>query len=150
MAIRRTSGAPFGNSFGTKLKDPLLRQKAYKQFCAHIAKGKSKDSFYFIDGDFKCTWKTIQSYAKESPHEFPTIEREVAYAQGYGEWEAVCEESAKGENKDANTASLNMVMRNKFAWDKPEQQNSAVDSAIIDKFLDRLDVALGVSKKDSD
>lgn len=114
--------APKGNSNGLKLKDPDVRQEAYKKYCEHLAKGKSQRSFTFEKGDLTCTYKTIESYISENPVEFPPLQKEIALCKGYQRWEQVVEDSAEGKNKDANTASLQMLMRNKFDWDKQEKQ----------------------------
>lgn len=41
-----------------------------------------------------------------------------AEAERYKLWFTNVSESALGTNKDANTASLQMIMRNMFGWDK--------------------------------
>jgi hypothetical protein len=121
--------APEGNQYGVKLKDPGVRQRAFKKFCEWIAKGKSKDSFTFKEDEFKCTYKTLLKYFEDNPQEFPTIEREYAFAEGYSVWEGVVEDSATGKNKKANTASLQMLMRNKYGWDKRDPDSvDATDS----------------------
>lgn len=111
-----------GNTNGLKLKDPDVRQEAYMQYCKWLAKGKASRSFTFQKGDLKCTGKTIESYIKDNPVEFPPIHKEFSYSEGYAYWEQVVEDSAKGLNKDANTASLQMLMRNKYDWDKKEPE----------------------------
>jgi len=110
--------APKGNNFGLKLKEPDIRQEAYKKYCEHLAKGKSKRSFVFRSLDYSCHWQTLESYIKDK-EEFDPLQMEYAKCDGYAEWEQVVEDSARGINKDANTASLQMLMRNKFDWDKP-------------------------------
>lgn len=114
--------APKGNQYGVKIQDPETRQEAYKAYCEWIAKGKSPQSFTFEKEDLKCTARTLDSYAKLYPEEFLSIHREFAFCKGYSEWESIVEDSAKGLNKDANTASLQMVMRNKFKWDAKEPE----------------------------
>ncbi len=115
--------APKGNNFGQALKDPEMRQRAYKTFCEHRAKGKAIKSWYFIEGDCACTWETMQEYMKNT-EEFAPIQLKVAESEGYQLWESITEDSAKGKNKNANTASLQMVMRNKFGWDKAEENKT--------------------------
>ena len=120
MVVRKPnlSKALKGNQNGVKLKDPAVRQLAYKQYCAWLALGKSWLSFTFVHEFLMCTGETIESYIKLYPDEFPPIQKEIAFKQGYAKWEEITEDSAIGKNKDANTASLQMVMRNKFKWDK--------------------------------
>jgi hypothetical protein len=119
-------GAPEGNKSGIKLKDPEIRQLAYQQFCDHIAHGLSKKSWYFIHPSLSCTYETIEKYIKDEV-EFDPIHKKIAEAKGFGYWEGVVHSSATGQNKDANTASLQMVMRNKFDWDKVEKEDKVSD-----------------------
>lgn len=113
--------APKGNKNGIKLKDPDVRQIAFQQYCAHLAKGKSKSSFVFKHPSLTCHWETVDRYIKENPVEFPPIHTEIAKAEGYGVWEQVIEDGARGVNKDVNPACLQMKMRNQFSWDKDEK-----------------------------
>lgn len=110
-------GAPVGNKNGIKLKDPNIRQLAYSQYCAHLAKGKSKRSWYFEHPEFRCTWETLEKYLDDQV-EFDPLHKKIAEVKGFAYWEGVVEDSATGKNKEANTASLQMLMRNKYAWDK--------------------------------
>lgn len=110
-----------GNKRATKLDTPELRQIAYKAYCTHISKGKSKRSWY-MSHPVSLTYETIEKYIRLNPHEFDPDEKKLAEAQGYGKWEQVVEDSAEGKNKEANTASLNMLMRNKFGWDRIENR----------------------------
>lgn len=113
--------APEGNQYGVKLKDPDIRQIAYQKYCEWVGRGKSTKSFCFEHEEFSCTFRTLDKYIKDNPDEFPPIKMEMAKCKGYTRWEQVVEDSAEGKNKDANTASLQMLMRNKFSWDKEEK-----------------------------
>jgi hypothetical protein len=138
---------PLGNKYGLALKDPKIRQKAYKLFCDHLAKGKSIKSWCYEDDEGNsCTWGTMLSYIKDSPHEFDPIKKELAEIKGYNRWEEVAEASAEGKNKRANTASLQMVMRNKFGWDKEEKNK---DKQIVDLENDLKSVAAHIASLDS-
>lgn len=131
---------PLANSNGVKLKDPDIRQEAYRKYCEHIAKGKSKKSFVFISENYSCHWQTLESYIKDKV-EFDPLQMELAYHQGYARWEQVAEDSAEGLNKDANTASLQMIMRNKFDWDKEGAGRDKVDNSKLEalaKFFSSL------------
>lgn len=135
--------APEGNENGLKLKDPELRQKAYQKYCEWIARGKSSRSFTFVDANVMCTGQTIESYIRNNPIEFPAIHKEIAKAKGYAYWEQIVEDSASGINQNANTASLQMVMRNKFDWDrndKSQQENSDFSKKLADlsAFFDKM------------
>lgn len=112
-----------GNKNGVKLKDADVRQQAFNSYCAHLAKGKSKRSWWFEHETLSCTCITMDKYIAENPTEFDPIKVEMAQTKGYYAWEEISEGSAKGEN-EANTASLQMVMRNKFGWDKKDKDDS--------------------------
>lgn len=118
-----------GNQNGLALKNPSIRQKAYQSFCAHRAKGKDVKSWWYEDKEGnKCTWMTMLTYMKDNPMEFEPIHREIAESKGYEHWENVVAESAIGKNKKANTASLQMIMRNKYGWDKKEEVDVSQES----------------------
>lgn len=109
--------APKGNNFAKKLKTPELKEEAYRQYCEHLAKGKSKRSWYFEHPELTMTWETMEKYIAQNKQDFEPIKKEIAESKGFAIWEEICELSAQGKNK-AVTPSLQMVMRNKFNWDK--------------------------------
>lgn len=122
--MAKTSGAQPDNQNRVALKDPDIRQIAYQSFCDHIAKGKSKDSWYFEHEELTCTYRTFSKYLQDEV-EFPPIKKDIAWTKGFQHWEAITEASATGaDKKKSNTASLQMVMRNKYGWDKEERNNS--------------------------
>ena len=66
--------------------------------------------------------------ARRHPEEFDPALREIAHAESYKVWEKIVSDSATGNNPQANPASINMVMRNKFGWDRRDQgANAEVD-----------------------
>jgi hypothetical protein len=132
----KSNAAPKGNKYGLKLKDPDIRQIAYDDYCAHLAKGKSKRSWCFEHKDLTCTWETMEKYLKDET-EFDPIKKHVAHTKGFKRWEGVVEDAAEGINKDANTASLQMLMRNKYGWDKNDNKE-LFDSAVIAQKQDDL------------
>lgn len=115
------AGAPKGNKNAVKLDSPELKHEAYRQYCAHLAEGYAQESFVFVHPEISITYKTLNKHIAENPIEFPPIQKEQAYIQGYAVWEKVVAESARGNNTKANTASLQMLMRNKFKWDKQDK-----------------------------
>jgi len=125
--------APKGNQNGTKIKNPNLRQLAYDQYCDHLAKGKSKKSWHFEHPELTCCWKTMEKYIKDEI-EFPPIKKEIAEAKGFYHWENVVEEAAIGTNEKANVAALQMLMRNKYGWDKP-QERTEIDESKSEELL---------------
>lgn len=109
-----------------KMKDLGLVKEAYSQFCKHLEEGFVADSWSYANYEkqFFLTAETIEKYIKECPEDFPPIHREIARKAGYKKWETVVNQSAEGLNEKANTASLQMVMRNKYAWDKREREQT--------------------------
>ena len=71
------------------------------------------------------------------PLEFDPLKKKTAETKGFARWEQVCEDSATGDNPNACTPSLQMVMRNKFGWDrvKPDTSEHRGDIA---KLADQL------------
>lgn len=118
---------PLGNKEGLKLKDADIRQEAYRQYCEHVASGFSQESFHFDHPELSVTYKTMNKYIQENPTEFPPIHMERAKSQSRRLWEGVVHDSAKGKNKDANTASLQMLMRNKFGWDRDTHVTHSIE-----------------------
>jgi hypothetical protein len=138
------AGAPKGNKNALKLKTPDLKAEAYKQYCAHLAKGKSKKSWYFEHPDLELTAETMDKYIAENPIDFRPITKQIAEIKGFAHWEEIVEQSARGEN-EANTASLQMLMRNKYKWDKETIDRATTCSA--DEVLQMIRARTGPSSK---
>ena len=137
--IKKIKEVNTGNTYAKKLTTDELKRKAFESYLAHIAKGKHKKSWWFEEDGITLVAATMDYYIKDEPHIFNAIQIEMAKAKGYEHWEQVAEDSAKGINKDANTASLQMVMRNKFGWDKEDHSNKDSKETLVEKFLDVLD-----------
>jgi len=132
-----------GNKLAKKLTTDELKREAFDSYLAHMAKGKSKKSWWFEKDDLTVTWQTMDTYIKEDPSVFNPLQIERAKSSGYQIWEQVVEDSARGANKDANTASLQMLMRNKFGWDKEDHSNKQSNETLVEKFLNILDKSDG-------
>lgn len=129
--------APKGNKHRQQLKTPDIRKEAYKQYCEHIASGKPHDSWYFQHPKLTCTYKTIEKYIRENPLEFPPIQKEIAVCQSYGIWFEEGRRMAFGHFEKCQPAVYQMIMRNKFGWDKDERVVAEIRSA-ADEILDRI------------
>jgi hypothetical protein len=116
------------NNYNCKGWSKEKRQDAYNSFCEHIAEGKDQRSWHYdVDGD-TLTYVTMLTWLKENPDEFNPLKKSIAESISYGKWEAIVTESAKGQNTKANVATLQMVMRNKFGWDRrKEDQEQPAD-----------------------
>lgn len=110
------------NTHAVKLSTDELKRAAYTQYCSHIASGYTKKSWRFKHPDIFLTWETMEKYIREEPNVFDPIHKKMAECDSLYHWESVLADSATGKNKDANTASLQMIMRNKFKWDTRDHQ----------------------------
>ncbi len=137
--IRKAREASLGNSFAKKLTTTELKLAAYESYLDHLARGKSKKSWYFEHPELTIIWETMEAYIAAEPEIFLPVQKQVAWAKGYQHWESVVEDSAKGINEKANTASLQMVMRNKYHWDKEESVNRDSKQTLVEKFINILD-----------
>lgn len=130
------AGAPKGNKNGVKLKDPDVRQEAYRQYCQHIASGESKEAFVFQHPNLTCTHKTMEKYIHENPIEFPPIHKEVAESLSFLHWTGLGKQMMLGQIEKCQPAIFQMFMRNKFSWDK-EDVSEIVECA-ADKVLEMI------------
>lgn len=118
--------APKGNKYSLgkknarKLKTEEQMKKVYESYCDHLAKGKVKRSWYYDQDGLTLTWETMEKYINNEPSNFDPLKKEIAFSKGMQKWESVVEGSAEGTNKDANVATLQMLMRNKYGWDKED------------------------------
>lgn len=135
-------GAHIGNNYAEKLKTPELKQAVYQDYCDHIAKGFPQQSWYYDKDGLMLTANSMENYLKRYPElcqsgkVFDPIYKEVARAKNYQKWFGVTAGSAEGDKKhlNANTASLQMIMRNIHGWDKSEKQNTeAPNEANLDQ-----------------
>jgi hypothetical protein len=124
-----------GNAWARKLDTPELRQQAYQDYCEHIATGLSRDCWVFNHPDIDLTSETMERYIKDfGPEEFDLDKKRIACAKALKYWELAVHDSALGINKDASTASLQMIMRNKFGWDKRDHVVISGMTSIEDNF----------------
>lgn len=131
MLKKRLTGpmkpAPLGNTYATKLKDPEVRQEAYRQYCEWIGGGHSKEAFVFDHPELSVTSKTMDRYLRENPTEFPPIHKEIAEAKSLAIWEKRGLEMMMGDIPKCQPAIFQMFMRNKFSWDKETHVASTVE-----------------------
>lgn len=119
----KISAALKGNQSGVKLKDPKLRQKAYKEFCDHIASGLPVEAFHFEDGEYSCCWATMLSYLEKYKDEFKTSKLKKAKAERYKVWLTHGQMLMKGKYKGGSPTVWQVCMRNMFKdihWDKDQ------------------------------
>jgi hypothetical protein len=112
-----------GHLINVKLSTEALKLEAYRQYCEHIAQGKPKKAWCFRHPVLSLTWETMEKYIKNEPSIFDSNQKRMAESEGLNLWFSYLGDSAKGKNKDANVASLQIILRNMHGWDKPDKQN---------------------------
>ena len=130
------AGAPKGNQNGVKIKDPEVRQEAYRQYCEYISKGNSKEAWVFDHPELTLTHKTMEKYIHANPIEFPSIHKERAEAKSFEHWCELGKQMMLGRIEKCQPAIFQMFMRNKFGWDKETKQEAEKCSA--DDILDAI------------
>ena len=135
-ALEASKIANIGNQNALKLTTDELKKEAYRQYCEHLSKGNSQESFYFEHPDLTITYKTLNKYIKDEPTVFPPIKREVADIKSLQHWEQIIKDMVDDKRKE-KTALVQMVMRNKFGWDK-ENKNQSSHLPDFLKFMDQL------------
>lgn len=125
-----------GNKYALKLRTPEEKQAAYKSYCDHIAAGYAKKSWDYVTSEGKSlTWETMEKYLLDE-REFDPYQKKRAEAQSLKKWETVLHSCADGTNEKANVAALQIIMRNKFGWDK---KNSNEDSDQVRKSMSHFE-----------
>lgn len=126
-----------GNSYGTKLKIPEIRQQAYLQYCQWIAEGKPKKAWCFEHPKFTCSYRTMDKYIAENPDEFPPIHKEISECKGYALWFQRGVDMLTGESKNCQPAVYQMIMRNMFDWDKENSGQKETTEPLVKTMANR-------------
>lgn len=123
--------APKGNEYSKKLKkdDIKLKLKVYQDYCTHIAKGKSKRSWTYEKDGLSVYWETIENYIKKEPEVFESIHMKLAECKSFSVWEEIGVQMAMGAIKNPQPAVYQMIMRNKFGWDKDNHNKDQAKGA---------------------
>lgn len=119
-----------GNQNATKLSTPELKKEAYRQYCAHIASGVSKEAFVFDHPTIMITSRTMEKYIREEPTEFPIEHKQVAEAKSLMHWLDLGKQMMLGRMKKCQPAIYQMFMRNKFGWDKETYQSHSTEPEV--------------------
>lgn len=131
--------APKGNKYATKLKDPEQRKEAYIQYCDHIAKGLSKESWYYFNENDplkSICYKTMETYMEQNPTDFPPILMEMAQSKSFAVFEQEGFKLMKGQYRHGSPVVWQTFMRNKFKWDK--EQLEANGKCAADVMLEKI------------
>lgn len=139
MAIKKGTKIPANanNKSAQKLTTDELKKEAYRQYCEYIATGKSKEGWVFIHPDMSLTNKTIEKYIRESPTDFPPLQKELAESLSFQQWESRGTSMMTDKGVKSEPALYQMFMRNKFGWDKQKIEVTTIRTA-ADDILDRM------------
>lgn len=113
--------AHLGNNYGLALKDPEVRQEAYRQYCKHLSEGWPKQAFFFKHPKHSVCYKTLDRYIRENPDEFPAILMEEAQAARFKYWLNEGKNLIQGVYPRGSPVVWQTVMRNIFrdiGWDQ--------------------------------
>ena len=131
---QKLAEAKKGNKNGVKLKDPNVRQEAYKQYCAHIASGYPKEAFCFEHPELDVTWETLDKYIENNPVEFPPSLMKKARAKRYSTLFGEGMKLMKGGYPGGSPVVWQTIMRNIFKaekWDVKDLEESNVPSQTV-------------------
>lgn len=132
--------APKNNKFALKLKTPDLKKEAYRQYCQWIAEGWSKEAFVFDHPSISISYKSMENYIRTNPEDFPPLHKEIAEAKSYAHWEKLGYQMMIGEIKNSQPAIYQMMMRNKFGWDKEDKKIENSTQPLLVKMMEKLGV----------
>lgn len=121
--------APSGNKNGVKLKDPKIRQEAYRQYCAHIATGYPKEAFVFDHPTATVIWETLDKYIKDDPVEFNPVLMKAARSKRFKYWIDEGKKVLDGTYNRGSPVVWQTIMRNIFrdiGWDQ-DKVNEALE-----------------------
>lgn len=133
-----------GNTNYLKLKKEDQQQAAYDAYCNWIASGRGIRGFVFeckdeeTDKIITITWQTVENYIKAKRFEFDPTKKEKAENLSYQVWEHMGVDMMNGKVPKCQPAIYQMMMRNKFGWDK-EAKVSQVHEADAKKFMKLCD-----------
>ena|SRR5215469_8368200 len=112
-----------GNTNNLKLKTEDVQKAAYMAYCQWIAAGRGKQGFVF---DFETedgqkgfvTYQTVEKCLKDQRFDLDPSHMERAQNFSYQVWENTGIEMMQGKVDKCQPAIYQMMMRNKFSWDK--------------------------------
>ncbi|HSX38930.1 MAG TPA: hypothetical protein VLE95_08960 [Chlamydiales bacterium] len=121
---KKLSLARPGNKNGVILKDPAIRQLAYKDFCKHIANGYPQECWSFDQDGYRCSYQTMLAYIKnDTVGEFDPILKEQAHSKSYKKLYGVGLNLMTGKIQGGSPVVWQTIMRNvnrRFGWDREE------------------------------
>lgn len=135
-----------GNSNAMKIKDDEILACAWHTYCNWIATGKGQRGFvyqYETEEGKKgsITWQTLERYAEKFPSICLPEQKEAAENIAYQAWENTGIDMMIGKIEKCQPAIYQMMMRNKFGWDKDTKVSHTyeTDARKFFKFCENAD-----------
>lgn len=117
--------APRGNDYKQKWKTHEERQKICRYLYDHLCQGLPKEAFPHA------SWKTVKSYMRKFPEDFPPDYIEEAERTGACFWEKIGLLALQGKLPRFKSKSWCFIMRNKYGWGKKPPECVENNSRII-------------------
>jgi hypothetical protein len=131
-------------SLSTQKDQMTPPQKAFFCYCAHIARGDPKFSYFYEEHGIQMSWKDIELYVKDHPEEFNLKDLEKAKSKAFGHWfrnGADLVESGGKRHAQAVVGVWHEIMENLFrdeyGWGREKPQELIVRTA-ADEILDQM------------
>lgn len=110
--------APHGNDYAMKYDTPEKRRQLCVEWCEHLRKGFTKESFT------ACDPQTFRRYAKDFPSDFDTDEIQKSEREGRFKWEQWGVLGTLGKIKNFNATCYKFNVSNRYGWvDKQQHAN---------------------------
>jgi len=108
--------APKGNTLAERYKSDEEKQEIYRQYCEHLSKGYSKESFV------PCDYRTVESYVEKYPDVLPPEKMQQALRKGQLWWEKTGMGGMLGK-LDGPFSSGTWVfnMKNRYGWTNKQE-----------------------------
>lgn len=144
------SPLPRGRPYGTRLPCNITiddeQNQLFSAYLEHLSHGLSAQTFAWRGHHTSGTHHAAEALVKHHPDRFKKLDIEIAKTLGYAAWEQLLIASATGDNTRANVATLQMIMRNKYNWDRQGITNNDMIESEINR-LTTFFLSIGLSKR---
>ena len=124
------------NKYASKLKTKEIKDKVYKDYCDHIAKGYPRQAWCYEKNGLTLTQESMEKYIKEdkdidASHKQRALSKALKLYVEWG-WNMM-----HGRVKNPQPAIYQIFMRNIFNWDKDTVAKEESKGA-FNKWLDKV------------
>ena len=123
-----------GNQNAVKLRTKAQKLKVFKDYCAWIATGNSKEAWTYDKDGLTLAWQAMEMYIKDDLElkPFKHLKRN-AEAKSLQVWHGKGLKMMEGKVDKCQPAIFQMFMRNKFGWDKKDSLSDKDQASLIVK-----------------